>query len=195
MGQGVARPVTKVTQNGMAHVSQLTTNLVVPARFQEDFHKACLVRRIQNPVLKPRLLARAARLILDDGRKFPSTNQMMAEFSLWRAQGSFHDGPVDFGGFLFAELRTDSSCRFGGSAEKDHSRYGTVQPVNETQKDLSRLFMAEFDPLLAQIQQGRVVRRIFLNEQTCGLVHGEQMVVMVDHGPLGMKKICLLHSL
>ena len=89
------------------------------------------------------------------------------------------NSPIDFADLPAFDRLVHARERLARFGEQDRSADRAVDPVNDAQKDGSGLAVADADHFLDFVLEGRVVRRIGLDQLAGALVHDDQMVVFV----------------
>ncbi len=98
---------------------------------------------------------------------------------------TLHDREVVLGDIPLREGPAHSTRRLGGSSKDDRARDISVEPMNQAQKDLSRLVVAVPDVFARLIEAVVVPGMSRLREEARGLIHGQDVVVFEQYGERG----------
>src|SRR5260370_40645891 len=72
---------------------------------------------------------------------FPIFLQPIFQSPSWLGHFALNDGPIDFLNSPLSELFSEPGCCLARAREQQHARYRSIQPVDDTEKHLTRFVM------------------------------------------------------
>src|SRR5207244_1796129 len=155
--KSVDRSVFRVAVDRVPVVGELDTKLMGTTSLRTNLQPAQPAVTAANLIVQQRLTG-AATPRLDD---FDPTGVAVFAQPVFERAGTardivFYNGPVHFLDRSLAELLRQPRCRLARAAEQQYAGNWFVQPVNDAEKDISRLVV-----LLPQILLDRPIQGFF----------------------------------
>ncbi len=102
----------------------------------------------------------------------------MGKTSLHCGRWIFYDGPIYFLGFPFGEQFVQSGQGFGSFGKNNNATGGSIQSMDQPQKDRSGFVIFLSDVILDHFRQWRIACLIALDNISRTLVDNKQMIVL-----------------
>ena len=171
VGIGAGRTILQISLDGTAHLCQLTTYLVMASGFQIYFQQIIVLRPPDEPVMQNRFLAARHLLVVCITLVlFLISHQIVHQFPLFLAGQVLHYCPVNLLHLAILEHLVQTRQCLTGLGKNNKTAHGAVQPVSDTDKDISRLAVLLFQVLLYSFRKRCITRFVSLNYLGSGLV-------------------------
>ena len=182
VGVGARRTVLEVALDGAADVGELTTDLVVAAGEEFDFHQVVPLGALQVRVLEFRFLRLSPGALGDKGFvKLLVAGHPVCEKGRFRRRLAAAQRPIGLMDLPRTEHRIQPLQGLGRLGEKDKPAHGTVKAVRDAHEHLAGLAVPLGDEGLERLAHGLITRLVTLDNLTCPFVENEQVVVLKEN--------------
>ncbi len=187
VGQELLGAVAAVAPDGAAQGGQLGPDLMAATGFQGNLQQALARLPVDEAIGEGRGLAPGAARCRNAAQA-AGTHQLMDQATAGVGRRSLDHGQIGFGDPALPKLGAETGRGLGGARQHQQAGHGCIQPVDHAHEDPARLGVARLDPDLGQIHQVGLVVQAALHNQACWFIEHQQVIVLVKHRPLRMKK-------
>ena len=177
---GTGKAILQISLDRTSHLCQLASYLMMSPSLQVYFQQKVIIRLTYQPIVQDSLFTLRHFLIISITLiLLLIAHQIVHQFSFRLLRGILYDSPVSLLHLTGFEHFIEAGQRLAGLGKYNKTAHGAVQPVGNTDEDITGFLVFLLQILLYGFRKRRIPRLVSLNDLGSGLVDYNDMIVLV----------------